>query len=58
MVVTTNNCSGPRAYAGLAFSYYEKITEDFERLDDPTWSDMIQNSPPEDVAWVSGLLGN
>jgi hypothetical protein len=58
MVVTTNNCSGPRAYAGLAFSYYEKLTENFDRLDDPTWSDTIQNAPPDDVAWVSGLLGN
>ena len=28
------SCQGPRAYAGLASSYFEKVTEDFHRFDD------------------------
>jgi len=37
MVVTANTCTGPRAYAGLASSYFEEITEKYKRLDDPSW---------------------
>ena len=37
MVLTVNTCTGPRAYAGLVSSYFEEVTENFERLDDPTW---------------------
>lgn len=55
MVVTTNGCSGPRAYAGVVFAYHEHITENFERLDDEGWSQMLNSGEP-DVSWVTPLL--
>lgn len=47
MVVTAETCMGPRAYAGLAFSYGELVTEDWERLDDTEWSHRIQSDFPD-----------
>ncbi len=56
MVVTVDTCSGPRAYVGLASSYFEKITENFERLDDPTWALELSDGHPADVPWMSDLV--
>lgn len=56
MVVTVETCSGPRAYAGLASSYFEKITENFERLDDETWAADIEATTPDDVPWMKSLV--
>lgn len=54
MVVIADGCSGPRAYAGLAASYYEKVTDDYERLTDPEWASMVydETSPP----WLSDVV--
>ncbi|HEY3595048.1 MAG TPA: DUF3160 domain-containing protein, partial [Polyangiaceae bacterium] len=58
MLVTAKTCTGPRAYAGLAFSYYEKVTDHFERLTDDQWSTEFGDAKsPEDVPWMSDLLG-
>jgi hypothetical protein len=54
MVVVAEGCSGPRAYAGLASSYREKVTKDFERLDDPTWASQLQGEP--EVPWMQDLV--
>ena len=54
MVVVAETCSGPRAYAGLASSYHELITDDFERLDDPTWESMVRSQP--DVPWAAQVV--
>lgn len=56
MVVTADTCVGPRAYVGLASSYFERITDDFERLDDPTWADELQGATPNDVPWMTDLV--
>jgi hypothetical protein len=56
LVITADTCLGPRAYVGLASSYFERITEDFERLDDPTWSDEITTATPDDVPWMTDLV--
>jgi hypothetical protein len=56
MVVTINTCSGARAYAGLASSYFEKITENFLRLDDPTWAASFSPAAPADVSWMTDLV--
>jgi hypothetical protein len=56
MVVTTNNCEGAHAYVGLSSSYYEHITEDYERLTDETWSGKVQSGELEDVAWAKDLI--
>jgi hypothetical protein len=57
MVVTTDSCTGPRAYAGLASSYHETITQDFTRLTDQDWSARFTStSAPADVPWVSDIV--
>jgi hypothetical protein len=56
MVVTANTCAGPRAYAGLASSYYETITQNFDRLTDDRWQANFGANEPPDVSWVSDIL--
>lgn len=56
MVVTVDTCSGPRAYAGLASSYFEVVTEDFDRLDDIRWSEQLGQTTPADVPWMQDLV--
>jgi hypothetical protein len=56
MVTTVDTCSGPRAYAGLVFSYGEKITENWERLNDEAWAKAIQTNPFPDVPWMKDVL--
>jgi hypothetical protein len=41
---------------GLSSSYYEHITEDYERLTDETWSGEVQSGELEDVAWAKDLI--
>jgi hypothetical protein len=55
LVVTANTCTGPRAYAGLAFSYYEQITANYDRLTDERWAAELASSPPPDVPWLADL---
>ena len=54
MVVVTEGCSGPRAYAGLASSYFEHVTENFQRLSDQEWKPMAPQavSPP----WLEEIV--
>lgn len=54
MVVVGEGCTGPRAYAGLASSYREVITQNFERLDDPTWQQTSATTP--EVPWMQDLV--
>lgn len=56
MVVTANTCEGPKAYAGLASSYFETVTENLQRLDDPTWATLLDKTPPADVPWIAPLI--
>jgi hypothetical protein len=56
MVTTVDTCNGPRAYAGLVFSYGEKITENWERLNDESWATEIQTHPFPDVPWMTEVL--
>jgi hypothetical protein len=56
MVVTANTCQGPRAYAGLAFSYGELITAGWQRLSDEEWATKIIDEPFPDVAWMSDVI--
>ncbi len=56
MVVTVDTCSGPRAYAGLASSYYETITEDFERLDDDGWRTDLDSGAQPEPEWVDAVV--
>jgi len=56
MVVAIETCSGPRAYVGVASSYHEVITNDFKRLDDKAWTDMLNSGPAADVPWMQSLV--
>jgi hypothetical protein len=56
MVVAVDTCSGPRAYAGLASSYFEKTTEQFERMNDQDWANSIRTANPDDVSWLGDVV--
>jgi hypothetical protein len=56
MYVTVDSCNGPRAYAGVVSSYFEKTTGNFQRLTDMEWSAQIRQTPPADVGWMAGLV--
>ena len=43
MYVTVDGCNGPRAYAGVVSSYFEKTTANFQRLTDMDWSTEIMS---------------
>jgi hypothetical protein len=54
LVVVADTCSGPRAYVGLASSYYEVVTSNYERLDDPTWEKRVRDEPG--VPWEAPIV--
>jgi hypothetical protein len=59
IVVTVDTCDGAHAYAGLASSYYEQITEHWLRLDDAAWSTRIQGmagDKPAEVEWTKSFV--
>ncbi|WP_437987713.1 DUF3160 domain-containing protein [Sorangium sp. So ce117] len=57
MVMTADPCGGaPRAFVGLASSYFETITGDFERLTDQDWAGELKNATPDDVPWMKDLV--
>lgn len=57
MVVTAETCEGPRAYAGLAFSYGELITEHWQRLNDQEWKQQLAAQPFPDPEWMGEVMG-
>ena len=58
MVTTFDTCAGLRAYVGVVSSYYEHITENFERLTDDEWAGQVQQTPPPNPAWVQSLMSD
>ncbi|MEO0321885.1 MAG: DUF3160 domain-containing protein [Myxococcota bacterium] len=56
MVVTVATCDGPRAYVGPVFSYHERITEDFERMDDEAWAPEAMAGTLEEVPFLEPLF--
>lgn len=57
MVTTFDTCAGPRAYAGVAFSYHEHKTRDYDRLSDADWAKKFTpTSSPDDVTWMRDLI--
>jgi hypothetical protein len=57
MVVTIEACDGPRAYVGLASSYYETITQNYQRLTDNDWEAALDKTTTTSPAWQTGILG-
>jgi hypothetical protein len=58
MVVTVDTCSGPRAYAGLASSYAEKISDNWQRLNDSEWAREIETGAFPDVPFMNRVLSD
>ncbi|WP_437671898.1 DUF3160 domain-containing protein [Sorangium sp. So ce131] len=56
MVVTADPCGTPSAFVGLASSYFEQITEGFERMTDEQWAGAIREATPGDVPWMQDLV--
>ena len=57
MVVTIEACDGPRAYVGLASSYYETVTQNYQRLTDNDWESMLGKTSTTSPAWQTTILG-
>jgi len=57
MVVSVDTCDGPRAYAGIVFSYHEHLEPGFSRLTDEEWLAKIMSEAPADVPWLAPVLG-
>jgi hypothetical protein len=56
MVVVTEGCSGPRAFAGLASSYFEIVTDGFKRLSDEEWKPRVLTAT--DPPWLSEIVAH
>jgi len=57
LAVIAQGCNGPRAYLGLASSYYEVTTEQYKRLNDTEWAKQVGASPaPPEPEWMKPLL--
>jgi hypothetical protein len=54
MVVVAEGCSGPRAYAGLASTYREKVTDQYKRLTDEEWKGDWLDVP--EPSWMIDLV--
>jgi hypothetical protein len=71
MVVKVDRGGSPRLYTGVVSSYFEFITDGFERLTDERWKSLVElrhtrGAPPPDVAgphlpddvrWMRDLVG-
>ena len=57
MVVTIEACDGSRAYVGLASSYYETITQNYQRLSDNQWETELGKASTKSPAWQDSMLG-
>jgi hypothetical protein len=57
MVVTDDACGKPKAYVGLASSYYERVTEGWRRMADSEWEqELREKGTPADVKWMQGVV--
>jgi hypothetical protein len=56
MTITVDTCTGPRAYAGMAYSYHELVTDNFERLDDEAWTERASQNTTAEVPWAESFF--
>jgi hypothetical protein len=54
--VRIETCKGPQVFRGLVASYFEKITESFQRLTDEDWRKGMHEHLPSDVPWISDVV--
>jgi hypothetical protein len=55
-VATIDTCTGPRAYAGVASSYFERISDNFKRYTDEEWAAELNVATPADPPWMADLV--
>jgi hypothetical protein len=59
LVESPSNQYAPMAYVGPVLSYYEKVTENFQRLTDQEWEDgVLAGDIPERPDWVNIYLAD
>ena len=58
MVVTVDGCSGPRAYVGPVFSYYEKVADGLSRMTDSEWAAELDATDVADVPWMEPIVAD
>jgi hypothetical protein len=56
MAVAVETCAGPRLYVGLASSYREVVTKDFQRLTDQDWATSTKSDLGPEVSWASDFV--
>ncbi len=56
MITTFDTCDGPRAFAGVVSSYFEKLTDDYDRWDNQRWADEMVDEHPDDLWWMDNLV--
>lgn len=56
LVVTVPTCQGVRSYVGMGSSYFEKVTKDFQRLNDAEWAEQIKTCNVADPSWLKDLI--
>jgi len=58
MVVTVNSCSGPRAYAGVAFAYHQMTLDNRQRMNDEEWKAKLTDVSytPPNPSWLAPAL--
>jgi hypothetical protein len=57
MLVTEDDCGTPKAYVGLASSYFEQITEHWKRMADSEWVEQLDSEgPPAETSWIEDLV--
>lgn len=59
LVVTFEGCDGkPRAFVGVAFSYYEHTTQNLQRLTDADWEASLNKATPAEPRWLADVVVN
>jgi hypothetical protein len=56
MVVSVDTCVGPRAYAGVVFTFNQQLESGFTRLDDERWSGRVSDGLSRDEPWLEPVL--
>ncbi len=54
--VTVDTCAGAQAYVRLGSTHDEHVTDDYERLSNRDWSQLLLSGAPPRPAWLPGAF--
>lgn len=57
MVVSVDTCAGPRAYVGPVYAFHQFFAPGLTRLNDQEWQLKVDSTPPDEVPWITPVLG-